>query len=522
MTEHSPHSKSLTRLARNSLWSGFGLYAGLAFVPLTSIILTRFLGVDGYGIYSLVQSWAGFAAGLCSLGLYGASLRLIPMYVAKREFGKVKGCLIHTTWIVGVLALCVSLAVAFFPDEFCSLFVRKPDSMTWESFQEKVVPAFQFYSVSILLTALYQSFLSGLAGLQAFRYKVIANDLISPVAKTLALVILLWIGFGVTGALAANIIQDVTILLLSGWFLTKTFPEVKERTVKAIFETGRTIKFAVALFLDSLLYRYTFQLDVLFLGYFGQLSGVGIYTVAQNLQRLIYLPGYSVLTSFGPLCGELYSKGDTHSLASVYKTATKWMFTFSCPLFTLYVLFADPILQIFGHDFVQGKSVLIILATGSLVADFVGLSGSVIVSTGRAKLNLVNSAVSAIVSIALFVLLIPSYGITGAAIARSAAVLTINCIRLVQVRVLYKIHPFKSSLWKPVLASVTAVSLVKVLMLFLETPDGNAFWVAFAGYVVLFIGTYTVSLWLLGLDTEDQMVWGLVKKKLPWRRDSRS
>ncbi len=522
MTEHSPHSKSLTRLARNSLWSGFGLYAGLAFVPLTSVILTRFLGADGYGIYSLVQSWAGFAAGLCSLGLYGASLRLIPMYVAKREFGKVKGCLIHTTWIVGVLALCVSLAVALFPDEFCSLFVRKPDSMTWESFREKVVPVFQFYSVSILLTALYQSFLSGLAGLQAFRYKVIANDLISPVAKTLALVILLWIGFGVTGALAANIIQDVTILLLSGWFLTKTFPEVKERTVKAIFETGRTIKFAVALFLDSLLYRYTFQLDVLFLGYFGQLSGVGIYTVAQNLQRLIHMPGYSILTSFGPMCGELYAKGDLEGLEKTYKTATKWSCTFSFPLFTMYVLFAEPILQIFGHEFVAGQTALIVLASGSLVADSLGLSGSALVSTGRAKLNLVGSVVSATTSIVLFIILIPRYGILGAAIARSVAFLVINAIRIIQVKVVYNIHPFKRALLKPLGACVSAASVVRVSSFFLPIPDGGGFWMVFIAYLVIFSGVYVCVLWLLKFDDEDQMVWEILKRRVFLQRKSRT
>lgn len=506
----------MTRLARNSLWAGFGSYAGLAFIPVTSLILTRLLGVENYGVYSLVQNWGSLVVGICAFGMLGANLRMIPIYVGQNETGKVKGAVLLTTRFVSLSTLLASTIIFIFPYEFCSVFLRRPESMSVQRFETLVIPAFRFYAISILLTGLYQSFLSSLTGLQAIRYRVLANDLVSPAVKTAALIIFLYFGGGVLGALGANIVQDIVIVAMSGWFLLKVFPQWRDTTVRPVYEFRRMASFSAALFADSLLYKYTFQLDVLFLGFFGQISGAGLYTVAQNLQRLIYMPSYAIATTFAPMCGELYSRGDHFGLANIYKTATKWTLTVSLPIFTTFVLFADPILSIFGKEFTAGKSVLLTLACSSLVADVIGMSGAVIISTGHAKMNLLNSSISAGISITLFIVLIPPYGIWGAALAHAFAVIVINGIRLFQVYKLFNIHPFKRSLFKPLAASGLAALVIWGLMAWRGFGGGTLYWLSLTGYVVGYGAGYVFLSWILKLDDADRQILKIISNRIPF------
>ena len=79
---------------------------------------------------------------------------------------------------------------------------------------------------------------------------------------------------------------------------------------------------------------------------------------------------------------------------------------------------------------------------GQLFNTAAGPLGLVINMSGRQYLTMSNNALVAGLNIASCLFLIPRYGLTGAAISTASALTLVNLIKLVEVRVLFGIHPF--------------------------------------------------------------------------------
>lgn len=482
-------------------------------MPLTSIITTRVLGAELFGIYSLVQSWGSLLANISSLGLNGTNLRFIPTYKGLGDWQRIKGSILWTLRVSFIISLIITLFVLFFPSLFCEIFVHRPNNISKETFETNIVGAFRFYAVSILMTALYQVMISSLNGLQEIKYKVLSNEIIGSAAKIISLIVFILFGWDLYAALGSNLVQDITIFLVSQFFLIKVFPKLTSRSLKAVYEKSKMNKFAAALFTNSLLNKYTFQLDILFLGYFHSMRDVGIYTVALRLQPFIYLPHYTITTIFGPLVAELYTLGKLEELKNLYRTVTKWSFSVSLPIFATLVLFANDILKIFGKDFTEGRILVIIMGVANVIHDLVGLSGNMIMMTGRIKINLYNSIVTALVNVIFFSVLIYQFGITGAAWAYLISVAIMDTILISEIVYIFKFNPFKNSLYKPLVAISVSMFITYILKVF---SDGPSLFPLFL--IPVLIVLYSGGLYLLRFDEEDQMIIHKVLQKTWLRR----
>ncbi|MBL7996396.1 polysaccharide biosynthesis C-terminal domain-containing protein, partial [bacterium] len=379
-----------------------------------------------------------------------------------------------------------------------------------ETFETNIVRAFRFYAASILMTSLYQVMMSSLNGLQEIKYKVLSNEIIGSAAKIVSLVLFVFFGWDLYAALGSNLVQDAVILSVSLFFLLKVFPKLKDFSFKPEYEKNKMNKFAAALFTNSLLSKYTFQLDILFLGFFTTMREVGIYTVALRLQPLIYLPHYTIGTIFGPLVAELHAAKKFEELESLYKTVTKWSFSMSLPIYATIILFSNEILNVFGKDFSEGVLIILLMSTGNLIHDFLGLSGNIIMMTGRINVNLANSAVMAVVNVVLYYFFIKSYGILGAAISNGLSMIILNTMTVIEVRHYLGWYPFKKSLLKPIFSLVVSAFFVELLLLIYRLP---LYQFTFVIYIFSLWGFYILGLFLLKFDNEDVFIIKKIAKR---------
>lgn len=504
--------QALSKLAKNSLLSGLGNILVLGTVPITSLLTTRMLGAELFGVFSLVQSWCALLANISSLGLNGTNLRFVPGFKGRGDRARIKGSVFWTLQVSLALSVFFFLLIVVFPSQFCDIFVHRPPGMEADTFQTMVGNAFRFSAISVVLTAAYLVGSSTLTGLQEVKYKILANEVWGSIAKILSLVLLLVLGLDLYAALGSNIVQDVIILGLSAFFLRKVFPDVADPAVQPVYERKEMNKFASILFSNSILNKYTFQLDLLFLGYFQAAQQLGIYTVALRLQSLIHMPIYSMMTIFSPMVAELHAQDDRRRISDLYKTVTKWSLSLSLPIFGTLVIFSKHILNLFGKEFTGGIWILAIMGFGNLVHAFLGIAGQITTMTGRVTVNFYNSMVMSVVNVGLYFLLIPTYGMIGAAAGNALANLLINSIMCIEVYVIYGLHPFKVSLYKPVVAFVAAalaawtVSSIVVLPMIQYT---------FLAHVVLFWGVYLAILFRLKIDDEDDYVLEKISARLP-------
>ena len=214
---------------------------------------------------------------------------------------------------------------------------------------------------------------------------------------------------------------------------------------------------------------------------------------------------------FAPTISKLYGRNEKETLEKLFKTVTKWVFTLSFAVFLAIVLFAKPILSIFGQGFVIGAFALLILSFARLIDAGVGSVGYIIMMTGRPKINLFNSSLLCIITVIMNLLLIPKYGIIGAAIGTAFSIAIINILRLLEVYFFERIHPYQKSFIKPLASGILAASIVYCLGQFF--PYDHNIFLSFA-FGILFLGLYILFLRFFVLDDADRYILTLVGRRL--------
>jgi O-antigen/teichoic acid export membrane protein len=161
--------------------------------------------------------------------------------------------------------------------------------------------------------------------------------------------------------------------------------------------------------------------DNLMLGIFRTEAEVGMYDVAFKISSLAAIVLLSINAIQAPIFAELFSKGETNKLQRHLFSTTKVMFYTSLPVTLACVFFPTILLNFFGSEFKTASLALIILAIGNFVNSITGSIGILLQMTGKQHQYNRIIMIAAVGSITMHILLIPRYGIVGAAISSSVA-----------------------------------------------------------------------------------------------------
>jgi O-antigen/teichoic acid export membrane protein len=192
-----------------------------------------------------------------------------------------------------------------------------------------------------------------------------------------------------------------------------------------------------------------------------------------------------------PRFTEMFTAGDRAAANRVYQATTAWLILLTWPLYLLAVAFGPQVIEVFGRSYSAGTAVIVILGLTMLLATGCGQVDMVLVTTGRSWWSLANGLLAVAVNVALDLVLIPAYGITGAAIGWSAAIALTNLLPLAQIAATQRLHPFSRG--TAIAAALTALcfGLLPLLARTLPGPGPAASLTAIAaGCLVM-----TAGLW---------------------------
>ena len=174
------------------------------------------------------------------------------------------------------------------------------------------------------------------------------------------------------------------------------------------------------------------------------LDATGIYTIAFFIGVVIEMPKRSITQISAPLISQAFEKNDMPAVEKLYKqTSINQMIIGSLLLIGIWANLES--LYSFipnGEIYIQGINVVLFIGLGKLSDMIFGTNGEIIVMSKHYKFNVVAVGILAILTITLNLLLIPKYGIEGAAIASFLAMLTFNLSKFLFVWVKFKIQPF--------------------------------------------------------------------------------
>ena len=174
--------------------------------------------------------------------------------------------------------------------------------------------------------------------------------------------------------------------------------------------------------------------DILVLGIFESEASVGIYSVASKVALVTSLILVAINSIVAPKFSYLYSTGNIYELRKLANQTTRLMLILTLPPSLIFILYPEAILNIFGLQFKEGATTLVILTIGQFVSVACGAVGYMLVMTGNEKTLRNIMITTAFINIVLSIFLVTFFGILGVAIATAISVITWNVLALLKVK----------------------------------------------------------------------------------------
>lgn len=184
------------------------------------------------------------------------------------------------------------------------------------------------------------------------------------------------------------------------------------------------------------------RLDIILVAALRGPEEAAMYTAATRFLVVGQLGNQAMLTVVQPRLSELLAVGDRAGAGSIYQVATAWVVLITWPVYLLAIVFSTEFLAVFGTGYTGATGVVTLLALAMLFATMCGMVDTVLNMAGRTTWTLANSVVSLVVMVGLDLLLIPRWGIIGAAVGWSAAIVVNNLLPLSQTVASLRLHPF--------------------------------------------------------------------------------
>jgi O-antigen/teichoic acid export membrane protein len=213
------------------------------------------------------------------------------------------------------------------------------------------------------------------------------------------------------------------------------------------------------------------RFDVLMVAWLATPADAAVYTAATRFLVVGQLGIQAVQMTVSPQFGRLFATRDLPGARAVYKTATMWTMTFAWPLYIITGAAVGLVIPIFGADYSSGAKVTIILSASMLVATACGGVDAVLLMSGRSWLSLGNAAITLALNVVLDLLLVPKYGILGAAIAHSVSLALRNFLALYQISHLMSMWAFTNQSVRIAAMSVACFGVVPAVLHLTSAPE---------------------------------------------------
>jgi len=401
--------------------------AGLAFG--LQILLARLLGHGPYGVYILAFTTIATGALILKLGFDMATQRFVPGYRASDEWELIRGLLresIRVVWCAtgaGTLAI-IAVATLLRPGAnptstwtFCIAAVALP-LMTMQHLVEARLLAFERVVLSRLAPEVIQPLLLGGLALAVVGARG---------------------GIGAPAAMACALTASGITLLFANLTLHRVAPRAFRGPARDDRRVWRSTAFQLTIFSTTML--VIGQIDVVAAGALLGPKAAASYATASRISRFVPFGLTAINIALAPMAARLFHAGRSDELQRVVLRAAAAIFVTTVPLAIGAVVFGRSLLALFGPEFVAGYGALVILTLGKVVNALCGPTAILLAMSGHQRDAILIAVGGAVLDGALLLILIPSYGLLGAAAATATTTVAWNLALLFTVRRRTGIHP---------------------------------------------------------------------------------
>src|SRR5882724_10527752 len=399
------------------------LGAGLTYASM--VLLARWLGSYNFGIYAYVLVIVTLLGLAFSVGFSSSGLRFVSSYLARKKLRRLSGFLSQSHKIVlalSVLGALIGLGLVYALRDVIESYYVAP------------------LLVGLLCVPLWTLLNQLEATARAFGWVHIAyvpGYILRP---------LLLIGFvggmvlfgGTADAVSAlwALIGACAVAALAQGLLVYSGTRRHLGGVKPAFHTRHWFAISLSFLMIDGFRMLLDNTDVLLIGRFLDPYSVAVYFAVIRTAGLVGFVSFSVIALAVPKFAEIHSTGTTQELQKFVSNVTQLMFWPSLLAAVALACLGPFLLALFGADFATGYPAMLVVLTGLVLRSATLPVEYLLNMTGHHRDTMRVYALAALANVVSNLLLIPAFGIIGAAIGTYAAMLSGNFVlyRLVQKR----------------------------------------------------------------------------------------
>jgi O-antigen/teichoic acid export membrane protein len=454
-----------------------------------SFVVARLVGAQAYGVYSITLGILAIARVLGTLGLKRGITRYTAIFRSEERLDKVKGTL------VGSLQMTISASVPL-----AAVLMLASVAIAEGVYEAPaMVSVLRLMAIALPLWTLLECLESYVQGFRVMRYGAFVKNVLQPLSElAVSLSVILLLGSGLDG-LAVGHVSSLLLSCAAMYVFSRPFLRLV-RSYQLTVTRHEVLKFSFPLLFLGLLQLIGAKANPLLLGALSNSQDAGVYSVALQAASLGLIFRQAFGQILGPMVSEVHHKGDLRQLEWLYSRATRWTITMSLPVFLMLAVESRFVLGIIGQEFMNGSTALVILCMSQVVNAATGSSGLILTMSGRPQLSMLNQLGAVTLNVVLNLLLIPAFGLLGAAIADAVTTLLVNATRVLEVYWFLGIQPYRRALIKPIVSCVIALLVLWISRLWMGHQASS---LRFAVDGLAFLLAYLAPLCIMGMEEDD-------------------
>lgn len=445
---------SLKIIAKTSVFIFITILLSKILFYFYRIVIARNFGPAVYGTFSLALIIFSFAVTISLLGFHEGILRFIPLYRGTKKINNIRYIFRFSVFILTLSSLLFGL-ILFFSSEFISINIFHEPNLV--IFLKILAIAMPFYMIGSV-------FLCLIRGFEKIKAHSFISEFFQILVKLISLILLIFFGLKVNSVAISYFIGILIVFFVAYLYCRYKLPEIfkkyflKKEAKKQI--RRKFLLYSIPLFFSIILYDLFGYMDSLVIGLIKDSSSVGIYNAAFPIASLMAFVPSLFLQILFPMIIRKFSEKKFELVRELSKQVQKWILIINLPFFSLMFLFSGAFINLlFGSQYMAAEQALRILSVGFLFYSMTNILGNLILVVGKSKILLINIIILSVFNLILNILLIPKYGINGAAFSTAISYITLNIILFFQVKHYVNIIPIRRKMFQ-ILISVAIPSII--------------------------------------------------------------
>jgi O-antigen/teichoic acid export membrane protein len=409
-------SATLPRFLQGALSAGMGNFSVMAFGLIGAMIVARVLPAEAFGAFILLQVIATFLTRLSSFGLNISATR----FISAATTGEQRQQIVTTVLLFKLVTIPVVALLALLGRPLLSFLF---DLALVDQFYLFILVLFALESLGQLLRAILQG---------TFQFGAIAKmDLISGLLGLLLMVLfVLLLGYGLAGLIYSKVLS----MLVAQFYAFACIP-ISRQSRLDFAPLRQMLRFGLPLQLNDILTFFYLRADTLMIGALLGPAQIAYYEIARKIPESISGLYEAFRSVYFPFVSKYFAGKEFGKAATLLNQSTR-LLTFFTILGTLIaLLFGHQIITLmFSDRYLASAPVFALLMLRISLAFIDYTLGYSLVAAGAADKPVYINSVQTVVSLAANLMLIPLYGIVGAALAGVIGLALVNPLNVLFLR----------------------------------------------------------------------------------------